>query len=987
MNHSSEGGIPEVVQLKNAIAHLKKEWEVRPSGLIVPSNTLRIPTSTPLTDSKLILPSTLEHVEPTTLKLETKEEVVHSAQTVDAPARRRPQSEIVLADYNLPQFLAREISNKYDKKSGIEPDLMQEVIVQVDSLSSHKPKDEVREQTASKLIRRPKETIARRNKTVEYYDKAADTKQKRTTSQPGALETAALTIVDLLQEPEFNGELGDKALVCLSELLYRYRAQTDQGFELPEMPDLVQHLTGALDVLGEQTHSRGHIYDLLSQFAISPKLGSEIMEKMDKFEDLDHSLAYQITLSIAQANPEASWIKLQHERRKVLLEKLKGSNQEVFDQYDDLLRQSKHLVIAGDLLSVEPGKVGMEVEYGIKGSLPSDKNLPKSWSSGQDHINGEVRRSDDYLNHDEVYRESLVGLSKWFVDNHSRPDSLHIHLDRQLHPHKPYLGGLYELGRSHGKSNVHESDMNTWEIRGNAIPRAGDILEPARIEDLIEMYLQATQVDTIESTSQKIQPNDSEISYSKLIFGHIASCLPSEEGRLALLMSLHDPRTLRAVNPVAFAQTYDEASLTNIAVLARLESDLPAHQINVNLLQIAGEAQFGKGWLQINKGVDESPEQAFIREAMNNPLNLQSTILRSLETAESSSKVDLEEVLSLFLWDEDRSLRSSARSSYKKGNNIERYPEILRKLATSDSEEDRRFMKELLRSSDARRCWPILLNEERLTPQRNTTFIDIIDGKIVVDTGTGTWRYTDGKVLSQAEVDMIQEIRRQKELAENNAKALFGKDFVGVDTYRQMEQKCKAQGIDVQFMTDGVEFPYTPEQLKQVEGEGGTDRERFLVMRPSGVKFKDEAGEYDGPITISALKRLFRDKNPFGDGTLIYDNSWYRSEAFIDQPLQAKYAMPTKKLLPESRGKNWSAQEKLLKPGETRREAIETLWDTIAYYATTKERLLSDGYDWSNSSASYARRVCVGYFGQYGIYVLSDDPSSSYSHLGICPAK
>lgn len=209
------------------------------------------------------------------------------------------------------------------------------------------------------------------------------------------------------------------------------------------------------------------------------------------------------------------------------------------------------------------------------------------------------------------------------MDNRSRPDSLHIHLDRQLHPHGPYLGRLYELGKSHGKHNVHENDIGTWEIRGNAIPRAGDVLQPARIEDLIEMYLQATKIETIKSTSSKIKPNGSTISYSKLIFGHIASYLPTAEGRLALLMSLHDPRTLRAVNPMAFAQTYDDTSLKGIATLSRHESNLPSHQMMVNLLKIAGETQFGKGWLQVDPRVDESQEQAFIRKAMesSDPLN------------------------------------------------------------------------------------------------------------------------------------------------------------------------------------------------------------------------------------------------------------------------------------------------------------------------------------------------------------------------------
>jgi len=255
-------------------------------------------------------------------------------------------------------------------------------------------------------------------------------------------------------------------------------------------------------------------------------------------------------------------------------------------------------------------------------------------------------------------------------------------------------------------------------------------------------------------------------------------------------------------------------------------------------------------------------------------------------------------------------------------------------------------------------------------------YIGYFEGKVVVDTGEGLHRLIDPGNVWEKGV-----------FIESVAKEQFGADFIGEEAIRAMEDQCRQAGIEAHFSTDNVDLSYAVETLEEAGKEKSTDRERFLVMRPSGVKFKDNQGEYDGPITIQALKRLFQDKNPFGDGTLIYDNSWYEGEAFIDQPLQAKYAMPTKKLLPESRSKNWADQEKLLKPGETRREAIETLWDTIAYYSATKQRLLSDGYDWSKTSTSDGYRVCVGDFDQRGVRVGYDGPRRSDSYLGVCPAK
>lgn len=254
-------------------------------------------------------------------------------------------------------------------------------------------------------------------------------------------------------------------------------------------------------------------------------------------------------------------------------------------------------------------------------------------------------------------------------------------------------------------------------------------------------------------------------------------------------------------------------------------------------------------------------------------------------------------------------------------------------------------------------------------------YIGYFEGKVAVDTGEGLHRLIDHG-----------DVREKGIFVESVAKEVFGADFIGVEAIRSMENQCRQAGIDVQFVTEGVDFPYTIDQVEQAGKEKGTARERFCLIRPRSMKFRDSEGDYDGPVTVAALKRLFKDKNPFGDGVLIYDNTWYEGEAFINQPLQARYAMPTKQVLPESRGKNWNQQEKLLRSDEYRREAIETLWDTIAYYAATKQRLLSDSWDGSKTGSSSGYRVCVGGFGRGGVHVSPDDPERSYSSLGVCPA-
>ena len=269
-------------------------------------------------------------------------------------------------------------------------------------------------------------------------------------------------------------------------------------------------------------------------------------------------------------------------------------------------------------------------------------------------------------------------------------------------------------------------------------------------------------------------------------------------------------------------------------------------------------------------------------------------------------------------------------------------------------------------------------------------YIGYFEGKVVVDMGEGLHKLIDPGDVWEKGV-----------FIESVAKELFGTDFIGEEAIRAMEDQCKQAGIDVQFTTDNVDLSYTREQLEEAAKEKGTDRERFLVMRPSGVKFKDEAGIYEGPITISVLYRLFKDKNPFGDGNIFGRNNYWlagskESANFVGQPLQSKYAMPTKKTLPESKHKSWEDQNKLLRPGEIRREAVEMLWDTIAYYSATKtrERLLSGEYDyeWVNTYDTRGYRVVIGGFsgdrGHGGI-----NTSTLMTHeftsiiAGLCPTK
>jgi len=222
-------------------------------------------------------------------------------------------------------------------------------------------------------------------------------------------------------------------------------------------------------------------------------------------------------------------------------------------------------------------------------------------------------------------------------------------------------------------------------------------------------------------------------------------------------------------------------------------------------------------------------------------------------------------------------------------------------------------------------------------------------------------------------------VKTEGQFPEARAEYFFGVDFIGVEAIRAMERKCIRAGIDVRFDTDGIAFPYSIDQLEKAAKALDT-RERYLTIRPSGVKFTDTEGTYDGPITINVLNRLFKGKNPFGEGKLL-DGSSY-AKAFSTRSLQPRYAMPTKKIVPESRGKNWADQKKALQPGETRREAVEIMWDMIAYRAATGDELFKDEWDLSKSKLA-DEYIAVGRFSDF----VPINSTETNNNVGTCPTR
>jgi DNA polymerase III delta prime subunit len=231
------------------------------------------------------------------------------------------------------------------------------------------------------------------------------------------------------------------------------------------------------------------------------------------------------------------------------------------------------------------------------------------------------------------------------------------------------------------------------------------------------------------------------------------------------------------------------------------------------------------------------------------------------------------------------------------------------------------------------------------------------------------------------------------------AKEVLGKDFLGKDAIRTMEQKLKAIGVNVEFDIDKLPaFTYTEQDLQLAKQNG-----EMLVLRPDTML--RWGGEV--PITLRELQELFK-KDPLGkSGTPFYHSSsedWYVDEKFYETAgvgeIKLQWALVKKEVLDGSLNQTWNDQATLLKKyqgglkrrGATsadikRRTATEVAWDTMLYYTNTGERLLVSVYDWGQTRASLGRLVCVGSFDSAGLCVRSSDPDFSNSIFGVCPSR
>ncbi len=214
-----------------------------------------------------------------------------------------------------------------------------------------------------------------------------------------------------------------------------------------------------------------------------------------------------------------------------------------------------------------------------------------------------------------------------------------------------------------------------------------------------------------------------------------------------------------------------------------------------------------------------------------------------------------------------------------------------------------------------------------------------------------------------------------------------------------METSLKAKGVNVEFSLDHIPpFPYSEKDLELAKQRG-----EMVVLRAERARLNGQ----ETPLTIMNFRELFR-QDPVGNiQTLFYSfrpdaNDWYTQQDFATKAgeMKLEWALVKKEVLPDSTSKNWQQQEAVLQQYATdlktkgasniqvrRRNAMETTWDTLLYYATNKDQLLSSTVDWTSSRASGGYLVRVGDFDSRGLDLGSWGPSDSSGRLGVCPSR
>ena len=168
-----------------------------------------------------------------------------------------------------------------------------------------------------------------------------------------------------------------------------------------------------------------------------------------------------------------------------------------------------------------------------------------------------------------------------------------------------------------------------------------------------------------------------------------------------------------------------------------------------------------------------------------------------------------------------------------------------------------------------------------------------------------------------------------------------------MDAIHIMEDKCKAAGIDISFCFpltyDDSLFPYSDQDIQTIQNDASVGKARIIILSPSDMIVNG----HKEPISIFTLVRLFKEINPFGEGRIFHEDDFDDDNSYPVGALVPGFACSTKCCIPNSYKFLGLINKHVKRDGGSRREAIDTVWDILLYYAVTGKRLLENEFDWT----------------------------------------
>lgn len=406
-------------------------------------------------------------------------------------------------------------------------------------------------------------SFERRTEKKSYYDRTSGTREEREVSSPGPIEEQCVTALRIATTPGFAGTGVDSlAIEKATTLIQDGRKQLhgeDSLIRLPEMPDLLREAQNYIRRPSLDRKARFATYTLLDHIDIPQSEIPQLFALMAKNRDWAHPLYARVkseayAFYVSGHTGQETWRQEQATIRTKLLQDLGQDMQTLMRNYDEYKKQAAELVCSVDPENPPHGKVGFEVEFGMGDSSISEPQHFRSFNDGE---NREIVRGDRDLNFNAAYLQDLAALQKYLRRAATHVSSLHIHLDREVHPVRPDMGNL--LGNNEG-CTVEENGVNgTWEVRGLLPPTYihGTELDAAALADLMQLYISASEPVHDAPHTPLALPERRSVSVEQIIFAHICRTVQSPEGRLAALKALEHPLSLRTVNPKSLIEAYE----------------------------------------------------------------------------------------------------------------------------------------------------------------------------------------------------------------------------------------------------------------------------------------------------------------------------------------------------------------------------------------------------------------------------------------------